>query len=285
MTNDWENKSVLVLGWGDGGLSCVRWLARRGARVRGADTREAPPALGGVRSEFPAVRVELGAFDEALLAGVDTIAASPGIALREPLLQAAVARGVEVVGDVEIFAREVGAAAPGARVLGITGTNGKSTVTALAGAMGRAARLRTVVAGNIGTPVLDALEHYASRAHGAPAESDVFVVELSSYQLETTSSLALDAAAMLNLSQDHLDRYDSIDDYARAKERIFMGASQRIVNRDDARSWAMRGERAHSFGLGVPQSERECGLDHARPRLPRGDDALLAIDDLPMQGL
>ncbi len=285
MTNDWENKTVLVLGLGDTGLSCVRWLARRGAQVRAADTREAPPALGAVRAEFPAVRVELGAFDEALLAGVDAVAKSPGVALREPIVRSAVARGVEVVGDFEIFAREVGAVAPGARVLGITGTNGKSTVTALAGAMGRAARLRTVVAGNIGTPVLDALEHYASRAHGAPAESDVFVVELSSYQLETTSSLALDAAAMLNLSQDHLDRYDSMDDYARAKARIFANASIRVVNRDDAASWAMRGARPLSFGLGIPQSEREWGLDAARARLRRGDEDLLAIEDLPIEGL
>src|SRR5216684_2959185 len=103
MNNEWEGKTVLVLGLGDTGLSCVRWLARRGAAVRAADTREAPPALGAVRAEFPAVRVELGAFDEALLAGVDTVAASPGIALREPLARAARARGIEVVGDVEIF--------------------------------------------------------------------------------------------------------------------------------------------------------------------------------------
>src|SRR5215470_7254950 len=160
MANEWENRSVLVLGLGDTGLSCIRWLSRRGAKMLAADTREAPPALGAIRADFPQVPVELGAFDEALLAGVDTVAASPGIALREPVLRAAAARGIEVVGDVEIFARSVGAAAPGARVLGITGTNGKSTVTALAGAMGRAARLRTVVAGNIGTPVLDALEEY-----------------------------------------------------------------------------------------------------------------------------
>src|SRR5438045_9386785 len=134
MTNEWENRNVLVLGLGDTGLSCVRSLAKRGAKVRAADTREAPPALGKVREGFPQVGVHLGAFDEALLAGVDTVAASPGIALRKPVLRAAAARGIEVVGDVEIFGREVAAAAPGARVLGITGTNGKSTVTALAGA-------------------------------------------------------------------------------------------------------------------------------------------------------
>src|SRR5258706_7133879 len=285
MANDWEGKSVLVLGLGDTGLSCIRWLARRGARLRAADTREAPPALGAVRAGFPAVRVELGAFDEALLAGVDAIAASPGIALREPLLRAAVSRGIEVVGDVEIFAREVPHIAPGARVLGITGTNGKSTVTALAGAMGRAARFRTTVAGNIGLPVLDALREYGERARGASAESDLFVIELSSYQLETTANLALDAAAMLNVSQDHLDRYDSMQGYARAKERIFINAAARIVNRDDAWSRAMGGERQLSFGLGEPRSEREWGLDRAQAVLRRGDEDLLAVKDMGMQGL
>jgi UDP-N-acetylmuramoylalanine--D-glutamate ligase len=217
---------------------------------------------------------------------VDTVAASPGVALREPILRAAVARGIEVVGDVEIFAREVGAAAPGARVLGITGTNGKSTVTALAGAMGRAARLRTVVAGNIGTPALDALDEYRPRTRSMPSESDLFVIELSSYQLETTSSLVLDAAAMLNLSQDHLDRYDSLDDYARAKERIFSHAHARVVNRDDARSWAMRGDdNALSFGVGAPRSELEWGFDRSHRWLMRGDAQLLATDELGTKGL
>jgi UDP-N-acetylmuramoylalanine--D-glutamate ligase len=158
-------------------------------------------------------------------------------------------------------------------------------VTALAGAMGRAARLRTVVAGNIGTPVLDALGDYASRAHGAPAESDLFVLELSSYQLETTSSLALDAAAMLNLSQDHLDRYDSMEDYARAKARIFTHASTRVVNRDDAASWEMRGSRPLSFGFGAPASEREWGFDRSHQQLLRGEDELIAINDLGIRGL
>jgi UDP-N-acetylmuramoylalanine--D-glutamate ligase len=281
---EWQGKSVLVLGLGDTGLSCVRWLARRGAKVRAADTREAPPALGALRADYPAVRVALGAFDEALLEGVDAIAASPGVALREPLLRAAARRGMEVVGDVEIFAREVAAVAPGARVLGITGTNGKSTVTALAGAMGRAARWRTVVAGNIGTPVLDALADYEARAHGMAAESDLFVLELSSYQLETTASLALDAAAMLNVSQDHLDRYDSMADYARAKERIFLNAATRVVNRDDAWSRAMAAGRSLSFGLGVPASEREWGLDTQRRMLRRGDEDLLPVAELAMKG-
>jgi UDP-N-acetylmuramoylalanine--D-glutamate ligase len=285
MSNEWENKSVLVLGLGDTGLSCLRWLAPRGARLRAADTREAPPALGAVRAHFPGVELSLGPFDEALLAGVDTVAASPGIALREPVLRAAAARGIEIVGDVEIFARALGDVAPGARVLGITGTNGKSTVTALAGAMGRAARFRTQVAGNIGLPVLEALAKYSDRAHGTAAESDLFVIELSSYQLETTSSLALDAAAMLNLTQDHLDRYDTMADYARAKERIFRNAAVRVVNRDDAWSRGMGGERPLSFGLGEPAAEDEWGLDRSATMLRRGSQDLLPTGEVAMQGL
>jgi len=280
MSNEWEGKDILVLGLGDTGLSSVRWLARRGARLRAADTRAAPPALRAVRDEYPEVRVALGAFDTALLEGVDAVVASPGIALREPILAAAVARGVEVVGDVEIFAREVRRSRK-ARVLGVTGTNGKSTVTALAERMCKAALRRSIAVGNIGMPVLDALD--ASDAD----RIEVFVVELSSYQLETTSSLELDAAAVLNVTQDHLDRYASMQEYAAAKARIFMHCGTRVVNRDDVLSLAMaRGHDAVStFGLGVPVRDSEWGLDPTRTTLRRGARDLLAIGEMPMQGL
>jgi len=275
----WQGRKILVLGLGDSGLASIRWLARHGARLRAADTREAPPSLGTLREEQPDLDVVLGAFDEALLEGVDAVVASPGIALREPVLRAAARRGIEVVGDIEIFAREVAAMAPGARVLGVTGTNGKSTVTALAGAMGSRAGYRTCVAGNIGLPALDALAAPAGRA------AQLFVIELSSYQLETTSSLALDAAAMLNLTQDHMDRYDSMADYARAKERIFRHARTRVVNRDDAFSRAMgTAHGTFSFGLGVPRDESEWGLDAAREFLCRGPERLLPVGAMAMKG-
>ncbi|HXN16544.1 MAG TPA: UDP-N-acetylmuramoyl-L-alanine--D-glutamate ligase, partial [Usitatibacter sp.] len=279
---EWQGKKILVLGLGDTGLSCIRWLARHGASLRAADTRQAPPALAALRAEFPDLRLELGPFHEALLEDVDTVAASPGVALHEPVLRAALGRGIEVIGDVEIFAREIRRRTRGARVLGITGTNGKSTVTALAGAMGRAAGLTTVVAGNIGLPVLAALQ--APDAQRA----ELFVLELSSYQLETTSSLALDAAAMLNLTQDHLDRYASMADYARAKERIFLHAATRVVNRDDRWSRSMATgalARTWTFGLGPPASEAEWGLDAAQQRLCHGGEELIAINELATQGL
>ncbi|HUQ29185.1 MAG TPA: UDP-N-acetylmuramoyl-L-alanine--D-glutamate ligase [Usitatibacter sp.] len=273
---DWEGKKVLVLGMGDTGVSCVRWLAPRGARVRVADSREAPAGLAEIRSRYPQVDVLPGRFDEALLEGMDTVVASPGIALREPLLVAAKARGLPVVGDVEIFAREIRRGTQ-ARVIAITGTNGKSTVTALAGEMGRAAGLRTVVAGNIGLPVLDALE--------AEPDAQLYVIELSSYQLETTSSLALDAATMLNLTQDHMDRYDSMAAYARAKERIFLHAERRIVNRDDGWSRSMADPSSFSFGLSEPKNDREWGLDASRARILHGDKEIIDLGDMALTGL
>jgi UDP-N-acetylmuramoylalanine--D-glutamate ligase len=280
MTHDWNGKSVLVVGLGDTGISSARWLARAGARVRAADTRAAPPALGAFRAELPHARVSLGAFDLSLLEGVDAIAASPGVALREPLLAAALARGIEVVGDVEILARELARRPQGPRVIGVTGTNGKSTVTALAAAMGAAAGLESVAAGNIGLPVLDALAGF--ERDGFP---ELLVLELSSYQLETTSSLAVDAATMLNLTQDHLDRYDSIAGYGRAKERIFMHCRRRVVNRDDAASLAMGDAAAFTFGLGVPHGEREWGMDAGREALLHGAGKIVAAREMAMPGL
>ncbi|MDH5264870.1 MAG: Mur ligase family protein, partial [Betaproteobacteria bacterium] len=209
---------------------------------------------------------------------MDAVAASPGIALREPILREAVARGLEVVGDVEIFGREVARSAPGARVIGITGTNGKSTVTALAGAMARAAGRRTVVAGNIGLPVLDALREADSAGH-----PEVYVIELSSYQLETTSSLALESAAMLNLTQDHLDRYDSIEEYAQAKARIFRRCGTRVLNRDDPWSLGMKSGRTVTFGLDEPLSDDDWGI--ADGRLMAGREPVCAIDELGIAGL
>jgi UDP-N-acetylmuramoylalanine--D-glutamate ligase len=275
MKNDWQGKSVLVLGMGDTGVSALRWLAARGARVRAADSRAAPPGLGEIRSRYPDADVRTGAFGETLLEGMDAVVASPGIALREPVVQAALRKGIEVVGDVEIFAREVRARGK-ARVIGITGTNGKSTVTALAGEMARAAGLNTVVAGNIGVPVLDTL---------AEPDPDVYVIELSSYQLETTSSLELEAAAMLNLTQDHMDRYDSMADYARAKERIFRHAKRRVVNRDDPWSRAMADAESVSFGLSTPRNLTEWGLNEPRTHILRGDVEVIDLGDMVITGL
>lgn len=280
---DWKGKTVLVLGLGLTGVSSIRWLARRGAKLRVADSRDSPPFLAEVQKDHPRLDVHLGAFREASLAGVDTVVASPGIALREPILRAAVARGIEVLGDIEIFAREIAKVKDkGIQVLGVTGTNGKSTVTMMADAMAKACARRSVGLGNVGMPVLDVLADAEDNGH-----PQVYVLELSSYQLETTSSLELDAAAVLNVSQDHLDRYDSMADYIAAKERIFMHCRTRIVNRDDPRTLAMaRGaEDVFTIGMGEPANDREWGFDKRQRRLRRGNTDLIAVDEIAVPGL
>jgi UDP-N-acetylmuramoylalanine--D-glutamate ligase len=264
-------KRVLVLGLGDTGLSVARWVERQGGRARVADTRAAPPRA----QDFPGER-RTGPFGEALLEAVDLLCISPGLALREPVVQAALARGVPVVGDVELFAWHVRSATD-ARVLAVTGTNGKTTVTALTGHLLRAAAIDAEVAGNIGPAVLDALMRRAA----PPA---AWVLELSSYQLETTWSLAPDAAAMLNLSEDHLDRYAGLEEYAAAKARVFQGEGVQVVNRDDPRSLAMAvpGRPRITFGLDAPRAAQDFGV--IRGMLYEGRLPLLPVGELRLHG-
>ncbi len=247
-----EGKSVLVLGLGDTGLSVARWVEREGGRVRAADTRALPPR----RNDFSG-EVHAGPFQQSLLEGMDLVCISPGISLEEEIIGKALERGVPVVGDIELFAWHV-RSRTASKVLAITGTNGKTTVTALAGHLLRRAGIDCEVAGNIGPAALDALLQ-KKKANRMPA---VWVLELSSYQLETTWSLKPNAAAMLNLSEDHLDRYRSLEEYGAAKARIFLGVGEQVLNRDDPRSAALRlpGREVVTFGLGEPPAEGDFGL-------------------------
>ena len=275
-----------MLGLGDTGLSMTRWLARHGADVRVADSRAAPPHARTLHDELPAVRVSTGGFERDVFSDIDAIAISPGIDPRQSAIAEAAARGVPMVGDVELFShalaqlvRERGRARP--QVIAITGSNGKSTVTAMAGEAARAAGRETIVAGNIGLPVLDAIADIESGA----ALPDVFVLELSSFQLETTASLAADAATVLNVTEDHLDRYAGMDDYAAAKARIFEGAGAQILNREDRRSIAMArsGRKVATFGADAPQRDDDWGLDGGA--LVHGARALMPVAELPVAGL
>jgi UDP-N-acetylmuramoylalanine--D-glutamate ligase len=252
-----EGKNILVLGLGDTGLSMARWLTRRNANVRVADSRVEPPCLDALRRALPGIEPRLGPFGEQSFAGVDLIAASPGVPLAEPRIQQALRAGVPVVGDVELFAGSLDPARR-PRVLGITGTNGKSTVTALAGAMARAAGSDCEVAGNIGPPVLDALMRREDQAR----PPQVWVLELSSFQLETTRSLGASAATVLNVTEDHLDRYPGMAEYAAAKARIFAGGGVQVLNRDDPRTLAMAlpGRTVVTFGLDAPRGPRDYGI-------------------------
>lgn len=281
-----KGRKVIVLGLGDTGLSMARWLTRHGARVTVADTRDDPPRAGELRRDLPDIALECGEFREASLRATDVIAISPGVDCRTPAVAAAIRRGTPVVGDVELFAQALPLRAPHMpRIIAVTGTNGKSTVTRMAGDICAAAELDTVVAGNIGTPVLDALTEIEN-GRAMPA---AFVLEMSSFQLESTASLNADAAAMLNLSADHLDRYDGIDGYAAAKARAFNGTGAQVLNREDARSEAMAlpGRAIHRFGLAVPCSEREWGIAQGGDTswLVRGGEKLLPVDELPVAGL
>jgi UDP-N-acetylmuramoylalanine--D-glutamate ligase len=250
-----DGRQVLVLGLGDTGLSAAKWIAEQGGKVRAADTRAAPPRAAEFRAALPWAEMHCGAFAPALLEGADMLCVSPGVSLSEPLIRAAVARGLPVLGDVELFAWAVRGRAA-SKVVAVTGTNGKSTVTALTGHLLRAAGIDSEVAGNIGPAVLEAL----LRPRMAPPAA--WVLELSSFQLETTWSLGPEAAAMLNLSEDHLDRYAGMADYAAAKARVFMGEGVQVLNRDDPRSMALArpGRRRISFGLDAPPAEADFGL-------------------------
>jgi len=268
-------------------------LAARGVPLAVTDSRAHPASLDALREELPDVAVFVGGFDSAALAAAEQLVLSPGVSLREPAIAAAVQRGIPVVGDIELFARY--ARAP---VVAVTGTNGKSTVTALVGAMAQAAGRSVRVGGNIGTPALDLLDREAEHQMfaGAPAATsaiahgaapDLYVLELSSFQLETTYSLNAIAAAVLNVSADHMDRYRDLAEYAAAKQRIYHGDGVMVINADDPLVAAMAepGRRMLRFGLGEPETG-DFGLRSQGDAiwLAQGDEALMPAHELRLVG-
>ncbi len=285
MPADLKNRRALVLGLGASGMSMARWLNARGAAVRVADSRENPPFAVQLREELPSVELHTGAFHPESFEHVDLVAVSPGVALAEPLVRAAVERGVDVVGDIELFAR-IRNEFPGNRVIAITGSNGKSTVTEMVGAMVRAAKVRALIAGNIGLPILQALTEVDAGTRRRP---DVFVLELSSFQLESTHSLNPEAAVVLNLSEDHLDRYSGMRAYANAKARVFLGDGIQVVNRQDdwARGMVIPGRKVFTFGLDEPWNEGDWGLRDVGGELwlAEGRANLMKVTELKVAGL
>ena len=281
MTMKLRNRRVVVLGLGITGLSAARWATRHGARVAIADTRNDPPRAAQLRAELPQIAVATGPITDATLAGAELIIISPGLSKDQPAIRSALARGAELVGDVELFAR---ALPGGQKLLAVTGSNGKTTVTALTAELLHAAGLVAATVGNIGEPVLDVL---SAHERGAPWP-DAFVLELSSFQLETTSSLKPSAATVLNVTENHLDRYAGIAEYAAAKARIFAGGGEQIVNRDDPRSLAMRqpGRVVQTFGAGIPEGEDDWGLVQHKGSLwlARGGALLIAAGELSLVG-
>lgn len=277
----YRNQRILVVGLGASGTSALRYLSRAGAQLVVTDSRAAPVGIDALRSEFPDVAFHLGAFDAPRPLGqFDEAIVSPGVALDEPFVRELIAANVPVIGDIELFAR-----AANAPVVGITGSNGKSTVTTLVGEMAKAAGLRVKVGGNLGTPALDLLSD----------DAELYVLELSSFQLETTASLACAAAAYLNLSEDHLDRHGTMATYGSIKARIFRGCGVAVVNRDDdaTREGADRAKRIATFGVDVPTDRDSYGMiEHQGQRClvrpapeTRFPIPLLPISALRIQGL
>lgn len=273
MAIDTQQKA-LVVGLGKTGLSVVAYLRARDYDVTVVDSRETPPGLEALVRDHPEVTVHCGPFDEALFRSRALVVASPGLGLDTPALVAAHKAGNEIVGDIELFARE--AKAP---VIAITGANGKSTVTDLVGTICRDAGLNTRVGGNIGVPALDLLDDTVP---------DVYVLELSSFQLETTHSLNAHAAVVLNISADHMDRYHGMEDYAAAKAQIYRGEGIMVLNADDPAVMAMKlpQRRYVRFSLRAPLREQDYGVienDHGL-MLVRGATALVSADRLALPG-
>ncbi|MDD5033854.1 MAG: UDP-N-acetylmuramoyl-L-alanine--D-glutamate ligase [Methylococcaceae bacterium] len=231
-----DSSRVLVVGLGKTGLSVARFLSRHGIPLAVADTRVNPPGLSELRECLPDVAVFLDGFDGATFARATHLVVSPGIALETPAVRQAIRSGVPAFGDLDLFACM--AKVP---VIGITGANGKSTVTTLLGLMAEADRRRVRVGGNLGTPMLDLLDE----------ETELYVLELSSFQLERSRLLALAAGTVLNISPDHLDRYADLQAYADAKRRIFNQCGVMVLNDDDPMVAAMAeaGRRCLRFGL------------------------------------
>jgi UDP-N-acetylmuramoylalanine--D-glutamate ligase len=274
MAKQANDKRALVVGLGLSGLSSARYLVRHGYVVTVVDSRAQPPGLGALHAELPEVRVHTGGFDAALFRDPGLLVVSPGVSIKQAEIAEALGRNIAAVGDVELFARV--AKAP---VVAITGANGKSTVTSLTGAMCKEAGMDTAVGGNIGVPVLDLLRS---------PEPEVYVLELSSFQLETTASLNARAATVLNITADHMDRYATLDDYSAAKARIFRGDGVMVLNADDPTVLAMGrpGRGTVRFGANPPASDIDYGLvpHGGETWLARGQRLLMPASAVPLPG-
>lgn len=272
-----SNKGMTaVVGLGKTGVSCVRYCIERGIPVYVMDSRPNPPGLTEIQQSYPNVVVSLGGFDEAMLDSAEQIVISPGVSLKEPLIAAQMAKGKSVIGDIELFVRE--AKAP---IVAITGSNGKSTVTTMVGEMAKAAGVRVKVGGNLGTPVLELL---------GENEAELYVLELSSFQLETTPSLAAFAAVNLNVTPDHMDRYDSFREYQQAKLRIYQHCKHPVINVDDPSSFTDEISKGNCLRFSVAENANSSTADFYLSKqsgelfLMFQDKPIVATKTLPLIG-
>lgn len=262
----------LIVGLGQTGLSCIRYLAARGLPLMVTDSRLDPPGLAELQQYYPEIPIKLGAFASDFIAQADVIIASPGVDLRDSIFDQARDNKIPIWGDIELFAQQ--ARAP---IVGITGSNAKGTVTTLLAEMATSAGMNVRVGGNIGTPALDLLQN---------TEPDLYILELSSFQLETTYSLQLKAATILNISPDHLDRYADLTAYTAAKQRIFQHCQTAIYNREDNLTYPQTKTAMQiSFGLNTP-NQQEFGIQQHEQTswLARGDEFWLPCNALKIKG-
>jgi UDP-N-acetylmuramoylalanine--D-glutamate ligase len=274
-----KGKRVLVVGLGESGLAMAKWLQRQGAVVRVADSRSNPPNVEALQRVAPGAELLAGPFASQPFADADLVALSPGVPKATPEIAAV---SDKLVSEIELFAAGVREQVPGSQIIGITGSNGKTTTTALAAHLLNGAGVPAIACGNISPSALDALMD----AQDAGLLPEVWVVELSSFQLETTHHLKAAAATVLNLSEDHLDRYEgSLANYAAAKSRVFQGKGAMILNRDD--DWSMGngrcGRKMITFGLNP--APRGVDFGFADGAIWRGKEALVRLDELKLSGL
>ncbi len=280
-------KHILVLGLGESGLAMARWCALRGARVRVADSRALPPGRDALKADAPLAELFVGGFGDEVLDGVDLVALSPGLDPRVGVAAEARRRGLPLTGEMSLLAQaldELGVRAQTC-ILAITGTNGKTTTTALAAALAQSAGLDAVAAGNISPAALDVLMERLEIGAALPA---CWVLELSSFQIETMQGLDAEAATVLNVTDDHLDRYAGLDDYAATKAAVFAGGGVQVLNRDDARvkAMALAGRRVFTFGLDAPAGPDDfgVGVEAGTEWLARGGERLLQRSELQLTG-
>jgi len=274
-----QAKETAIVGLGTTGLSVARYLQNKQREFAVVDSRDNPPNTDDLKRDYTDAPYHFGDFDTELLSNAKQLIVNPGIALATPEIQQAKQNGAEVLGDVELFACEIGQSKP---IIAITGSNGKTTVTTLLDLMAKASDVNVATGGNIGTPALDLLTE---------VEAELFVLELSSYQLETTKSLQTLTAVVLNVSEDHLDRYDNdIEKYAQSKARIYKQCKHIVCNRDDAYSMQFATEASGyqsltTFGLGLPQND-DFGVvtKNGVEWLVKGESPLMLASDIKMPG-
>ena len=274
MINSFYKKRVLLIGLGDTGQSVLHFLTNQNCFIKAIDTRTNVEGLSEIKTKFKDVEFITGQmFHESIIKDIELIVISPGVSLKESYVVAALDKGIPVIGDIEIFAQ---IKEKNSKVIGITGSNGKTTVTSLVGELLEASGITTIVAGNIGIPILNTIDETAP---------EVYVLELSSYQLESTYSLDLETATILNISEDHMDRYSSIDEYAKAKYRIFNHAKKCILNRDDDYLKPLIKYDTITFGNHVDEKNYGIKKNGSQYFIAKGNVEIIAVEEIRLKGI